>query len=126
VKLNILEQSGERKKPFHEGCAHEAHGMQREANVPSGAPMEKPNGRIMASAFVITNEVLHQAVKKPPTSASVYKLYDSDDEAMVGIDAELATPSSLSPKQHVSLFLILRISVFQISVVIIIFVYARK
>jgi len=96
----------EKKKPFHEGCANEAHGMQREANVPSGAPMEKPNGRIMASAFVITNEVLHQAANKPLTSASVYKMYDSDDEAiMVGIDAELATPSSLSPKQHVSLLL---------------------
>ncbi len=66
--------------------------------------MEKPNGRIMASAFVITNEVLHQAANKPPTSASVFKMYDRDDEAMVGIDAELATPSSLSPKQHVSLF----------------------
>ena len=88
--------------------------------------MEKPNGRIMASAFVITNEVLHQAANNPPTSASVYKLYDSDDEAMVGIDAELAMPSSFSPKQHVSLLLILRISVFQISVVIIIFVYALK
>ena len=95
--------------------------MRREANAPSGAPTEKPNGRIMANAFVMAKEVLHQAANKPPTSASVYKMYDSDDEATVGIDAELATPSSLSPKQHVNLFFILSRSVFLISVIIIIF-----
>ena len=115
MKFNVLEQSGEKKqkKPFHEGCAHEGHGLQRETNVPSGALMEKPNGRIMVSAFVMTNEVLHQAANKPPTFASVYKMYNSDDEATVGIDAELATPSSLSPKQRVSLSFILSMSVFK-------------
>ena len=74
----------------------------------------------------MTNEVLHQVANKPPTSASVYKMYDSDDEATVGMDAELATPSSLSPKITYKPFFILSISVFQISVVIISFVNALQ
>ena len=101
--------------------------MQRKANAPSAVPMKKLSRRTMASAFVMANEFLHQVVNKPPTSASVYRASDSDDEATVGMDVELATPSSNpSPKQHVSLFFILSISVFQFSVVIIIFVNALK
>ena len=101
--------------------------MQREANAPSGAPMKKPSGGTMASAFASTNELLHQAANKPPTSASVCIASDSDDEATVGMDVELATPSSdPSPEQHVSLFFILSVSIFQISVLIIIFVNALR
>ena len=67
--------------------------MQREANASSGAPIEKPSGRTMASVFAIANEVLHQAANKPPTSASIYRAFNSDDEATVVMNVELATPS---------------------------------
>ena len=102
--------------------------MEREVtNAPSGGSMEKPSGRTMASAFAMTNEVLYPTANKPPTSASVYKTSDSDDEAIVGMDVELATPSlHIFLEQYVSFFFILSISVFQISVVIIIFVNALK
>ena len=93
--------------------------MPREANAPSGAAMEKPSGRTMASVFAMVNEVLHQVANKPFTSASVYRESDSDDKAMVGIDVELATPSSnISLEQHISFFFILSITVSQILVVI--------
>ena len=59
--------------------------MQREANAPSGAPMKKPSGIIMVSAFALTNEVLHQAANKPPTSASMCTTSDNDDEVMIVI-----------------------------------------
>ena len=68
--------------------------MQREANAPSGSPMKKLSIRTMVSAFAPTNELLHQAVNTPPTSVSVCTTSDSDDEATVGMDVELATPSS--------------------------------
>ena len=68
--------------------------MQWEANAPNGAPMEKPNGRTMARAFAMANEVRHRAANKPITSASVCKTSDSDDEATVGMDVEFATPTS--------------------------------
>ena len=47
----------------------------------------------MASVFAMTNEV-HQAANKPPISATIYRASDSNDEATVGMDVELATPSS--------------------------------
>ena len=76
--------------------------------------MEKPSGRTMASAFAIANKDLHQTANKPPTSASVYRASNSNDEATVGMDVELATPSSdLSPEQYVSLFFILSLNVFK-------------
>ena len=81
----------------------------------------------MVSAFASTNDLLHQATTKPPTSASVCTSSNSDDEVMVGMDVDLATPlSDPSPEQHLSLSLILFITVFQISVMIIIFVSALK
>jgi hypothetical protein len=64
--------------------------------------MKKPSGRTMTTVF-----------------ASVHETSDSDDEGTVGMDVELATPSSNpSPEQHVSLFFIQ--SIFHILVVIII------
>ena len=72
----------------------EAHEVQKEANTPSGRPMKKPSGKTMANAFAMTNKVLYQAANKPPTSASVYRASDSKDKATVGMDVELATPSS--------------------------------
>ena len=84
----------EKKIPFHEGCAQEAHEVQREAKAPSGGPMEKPSRRTMTSAFGMANKVLHQAANKPHISASLYRASHSDDETTVGIDVELATPSS--------------------------------
>jgi len=81
--------------------------------------MEKPGGRTMASAFAMTNEVLHQAANKPTTSASMCRASDSDDEAMVGMDVEFATPSSdPSPEQQVNIFFIQSISFSNLSVYI--------
>ena len=67
--------------------------------------MEKPSKSTIAGAFAMRNEVLHRTANKPPTYASVYRVSDSDDEATVRIDVELATPSSdPSLGQHVSFF----------------------
>jgi hypothetical protein len=93
-KANLTFWNGEEKKrPFHKGCPQEAHGVEREANVPSGPPMEKPNERTMANTFYMENEVLRIAVDKPPISTSVYRASDSDDEATINMDVELATTS---------------------------------
>jgi hypothetical protein len=52
-----------------------------EADAPSGAPMDRAGGGLMATAS------------------------ESDDVAMVGVDVDLAPPSSdLSPDQPVSYF----------------------
>ena len=92
-KFNVW-NGHEEKIPFRKGCAKEAHGVQREANVSSGAPMKKLSGGTMASAFASTNNLLHQAATKPPTSGSVCTTSNSDDEATVGMDVDLTTPSS--------------------------------
>ena len=95
----------EKKKPSHEDYTQEAQKVQREANVPSGGPMEKPSGKTMAGVFAMANEVPHQTVNKPPTSGSIYRASDSDYKATVGMDVELAMPSSNpSPRQHVNFF----------------------
>ena len=60
-----------------------------EANAPTGAPMEKPSGRIMATVF-----------------GDVHRASGSDDVGMVGMDVDFAPPSSQpSPEHPVSLFL---------------------
>ena len=51
--------------------------MQKKANVPSKAPMEKQSGRTMANTFL-----------------NVYTIFDNDDEATVDMNVELATPLS--------------------------------
>ena len=63
----------------------------------------------------MANENLYQTGNKPPTSANVYRVSDSDNKATNGMDVELATSlSDHSLEQHVSIFLIISISVFQI------------
>ena len=71
--------------------------MQREANAPKGGLMEEPSRKTMASAFAITNKILHQTANKSPTSASVYRASNTNDEATIGMDVELATPPSDPP-----------------------------